>query len=73
MTRSILARFDGEVIVPDEPLEFTAGQRLRIEIETVGADTPRFADLLKLAADLPGVPSDLATQHDHYLYGTPKQ
>ena len=71
--RSILARFDGGVIVPDEPLAFRAGQRLRIEIETVEADTARFADLLKLAADLPHLPSDLASQHDHYLYGTPKQ
>jgi hypothetical protein len=26
-----------------------------------------------LEADLPDAPSDLAGQHDHYLYGTPKR
>lgn len=39
--------------------------------------TPRppapFASLLQFAADLPDAPSDLATQHDHYLYGSLKR
>jgi len=26
-----------------------------------------------LAADLPDAPPDLAAQHDHYLYGSPKR
>jgi len=73
MAQSILAEFDGSVIVPDEPLHLSPGQRLRIEIQKVGSDEPRFADLLKLEADLPDAPSDLAGQHDHYLYGTPKR
>ncbi|NQT37759.1 MAG: antitoxin family protein, partial [Planctomycetes bacterium] len=45
MTRTVLARYDGQVIVPDEALELPAGQRLRIEIQTVEADSPPFADL----------------------------
>jgi len=73
MTRTVLARYDGQVIVPDEALELPAGQRLRIEIQTVEADSPPFADLSDLAVDLPDVPTDLASQHDHYLYGTPEQ
>jgi hypothetical protein len=73
MTRSIVATFDGRVIVPEEPLNLPAGQELRIEIETVDADKPRFAALLQFEADLPGAPADLASQHDHYLYGTPKR
>lgn len=73
MTRTVLARYDGQVIVPDEALELPAGQRLRIEIQTVEADQSPFANLFDLAVDLPEVPSDLASQHDHYLYGTPKQ
>jgi len=73
MSQSFNAHFDGNVIVPDEPLQFPAGQRLRIEIEPVAEDAPRFADFSKLAADLPDAPPDLASQHDHYLYGTPKR
>lgn len=73
MTRSISAHFDGRVIVPDEPIDLPAGQRLRVEIEAVEAADGRFADLLRFAVDLPGAPSDLAGQHDHYLYGTPKK
>jgi len=73
MTRSISAHFDGKVIVPDEPISLPAGQRLRVEIESVEAPGGGFVDLLRFAADLPGAPSDLAGQHDHYLYGTPKQ
>jgi len=73
MPRSISAHFDGHVIIPDEPLQLPAGQRLRVEIEKVEADKPPFADLLQFGADLPDAPSDLASQHDHYVHGTPKQ
>ena len=73
MVQSILAKFDGAVIVPDEPLSLLPGQRLRVEIETIDGKVPRFADLLDLEADVADAPSDLANQHDHYLYGTPKR
>lgn len=73
MVQSILAKYDGSVIVPDQPLAIPQGQRLRIEIETIDADEPRFAELLELGVDIPDAPSDLASQHDHYLYGTPKR
>ena len=72
MTFSVLGHFDGKVIVPEEPIDLPAGQRLRVQIETLGAQSPRFADLLKFAAEVPDAPSDLAAQHDHYLYGTEK-
>lgn len=73
MAQTILAKFDGDVIVPDEPLDLPRGQRLRVELEPIDGDQSRFADLLELEADIPDVPSDLASQHDHYLYGTPKR
>lgn len=73
MTQSIAAHFDGKVIVPDEPVELPVGQPLRIHLELAASPPPRFADLLGFAADLPDVPSDLAAQHDHYLYGSPKR
>lgn len=73
MTRTIRAHFDGKFIVPDEPVELPVGEPLRLQLEWTEPAAPRFADLLQFAADLPDAPSDLAAQHDHYLYGSPKR
>lgn len=72
MEQTILAHFDGKVIVPDEPLDLPAGERLQVRIESASRKRSPFADLLKFGVDLPDAPSDLSEQHDHYLYGTPK-
>ncbi len=72
MTRTITAHFDGKVIVPDEPVQLPVGQPLRLHLE-LAESPPRFADFLRFAADLPDAPSDLAAQHDHYLYGSPRR
>jgi len=53
MAQSILAKFDGGVIVPDEPLALQPGQRLRVEIEPIEANEARFAELLELGAEFP--------------------
>lgn len=73
MKQTIAAHFDGKAIIPDEPLPIPVGQRLRVRVELEDADPPRFSGLLQFAADLDGAPSDLAAQHDHYLYGTLKR
>ena len=73
MSQSIAAHFDGQVIVPDEPVQLPVGQRLRVSIELAEPAPPRFAGLLRFASDLPDAPPDLSAQHDHYLYGTPKR
>jgi len=73
MTLSITGHFDGAVIIPDEPVQIPSGQRVVLEIRSVDAPSAPFADLAQFAADLPEAPSDLAGQHDHYLYGAPKQ
>ena len=73
MTQTIRAHFDGKVIIPDEPVQLPVGQSLRLHLELVEAPPPAFADLLRFAVDLPDAPPDLAAQHDHYLYGSPKR
>lgn len=73
MNKVIAAHFDGQFIVPDEPVELPVGQPLRVQLEIASEARPRFADLLRFAVDSPDIPSDLAYQHDHYLYGTPKK
>jgi hypothetical protein len=73
MTTTITAHFDGQFIVPDQPVEWPVGQSLRLSIESIDAGPGRFADLCDLAADIPDAPIDGSVQHDHYLYGTPKK
>jgi len=87
MTRTLRAHFDGKVIVPEEPVDLPVGQSLSVQIEsreqsrsTARLDAPAenpFAALIDWVKKLPpagdDVPTDLAAQHDHYLYGTPKR
>ncbi|MFO0788763.1 MAG: hypothetical protein U0805_04845 [Pirellulales bacterium] len=70
MSTSFSAHFDGRVIVPDQPVSLPVGQKLQIIVE---AAPGQFSDLAKFASDIPDSPGDLAAQHDHYLYGTPKK
>ena len=64
-----LAPFDGRF---DQPTALPDGTVVRI---FVGSDTPmptlaeRLKDVIGIA---PGLPSDLAENHDHYLHGKPK-
>jgi hypothetical protein len=73
MTIEISAFFDGQVIVPDQPLALPVGQKLQLKVEPIFSKPGQFADLAKFAADLPESPGDLSAQHDHYLYGSPKR
>ncbi|MDP6111974.1 MAG: hypothetical protein QGG53_08900 [Planctomycetota bacterium] len=73
MKESLKAHYDGTVLVPDEPVNLPVGTPLRIQVEVAESGTSPFKDLLEFEADLPDAPPDLAAQHDHYLYGTPKR
>jgi hypothetical protein len=76
------AHFDGQVLVPDEPVELPIGTPLMVSAairrptnEPLGGTKP-LAKLAKLLAEIPPNPDaapDAAIQHDHYLYGTPKR
>ena len=75
---TVTARFDGRVFVPDGPVDLPVGRKVRLVLEPIdGVADPR--PLAALAAALnqlpanPDWPADGAAQHDHYLYGTPKQ
>jgi len=37
MTRAVEATFDGEALIPDEPLDLKPNTRVRVSIETSGA------------------------------------
>lgn len=80
------AHFDGKVIIPDEPANLPVNCALEVHVQPVrdatsarsttsDADRPLAAllDILKEYPENPNWPEDGATQHDHYLYGTPKR
>lgn len=71
--RTIHARFDGQVIIPDEPLDLPPNQALVVQIEPIThtSDPVEESALTWLAAHAlksPTLPADLADQHDQYLY-----
>jgi hypothetical protein len=76
---TITAQFDGRVFVPDGPVDLPAGHRVRIVVDPETAPPASTPPLAGLVAELnqilenPDWPADGAAQHDHYLYGTPKQ
>jgi hypothetical protein len=69
------------VVVLDDPVTLPEGLQVQIEIPARQPD--QFAGdeashtlgqmLLKYAGKAIGLPSDAARNHDHYLYGTPKE
>ncbi len=80
MTRHFRARFDGKVLVPEEPVDLPVGRSLGMSVEETPApsDHTALAKLADWVESLPPVgdddlPTDLAAQHDHYLYGHPKR
>lgn len=75
MARVVTAVFDGQVFHPTEPVDLPVNTEYRLTIDEpeptdAEAEFP-LLKYLKLARPL-GV-TDLAEQHDHYLYGTPKR
>ncbi len=84
---TLKARFDGRVLIPEQPVDLPQGRVLEIHVEDVAPAAPvtngatsgqksTLAALADWAAQLPGSPdspTDGAAQHDHYLYGTPKR
>ena len=61
------------VIVPDDATVLAEGTRVRIS--PTPEETPRpFGDrFAKFKGAVPGLPEDLAEQHDHYRLGTQKR
>jgi len=89
MTITIDATYEQGVLKPSQPLPLREHEVVRVTVEPrsvaeeVGG-TPTvtqpslFEEILALAKELPEevvaqLPTDGASQHDHYIYGTPKR
>jgi hypothetical protein len=75
MSKTVTALFDGRVLRFDAPLDLEPNTRYKITIEpetdvVPGADA---WDVLEHFAGSVDAPPDWASEHDHYLYGTPKR
>jgi hypothetical protein len=75
MSKILTVTFDGSVLRPDTPLNLQQKNK-RYVITIVSEDNnSSTADVWDVLEDLAGTvdaPDDWASQHDHYLYGTPK-
>src|SRR3954452_7724266 len=63
------------VVILDPGQTLPEGTRVKVSVneEAVQAASPLGAALLRHAGKAQGLREDLAAQHDHYLYGTPKR
>jgi hypothetical protein len=66
--------FDGQVLRPETPLDLELNARYVITIhpETVSTQGGSAWDVLERYAGTIEAPPDWSSEHDHYLYGTPK-
>lgn len=66
--------FDGKVFRPEEPVHLEPNTRCVVTIQS--ASVAQTGDAWQLLDEMAGsieAPADWSAQHDHYLYGTPKQ
>jgi hypothetical protein len=61
------------VIVPDDSTALREGMRVRITPADSAEPKPFGERYSRFKGAVPGLPADLAAQHDHYRLGTPKR
>jgi hypothetical protein len=61
------------VIVPDDAAALPEGARVRIIVAPVEKSKSFGERFVQFKGAVPGLPVDLADQHDHYRLGTPKR
>lgn len=76
MGKSVTVLFDGDVLRPDHPLDLEPNTRYQITIGPIEPEPNGSSEnAWQVLSDLAGTvdaPPDWASEHDHYLYGTPK-
>ena len=76
MAITIDATYENGVLKPAQPLPLSENEKVRVTVEP--ACPPIWERIAALADDatpeeLATPPTDGASQHDHYIYGTPKR
>jgi len=75
MVKTVKAVFDGKVFKPKEPVKIKPQTDCILTVETKGrrAAKKNAWDVLKEMSGTVVAPPDWSSEHDHYLYGTPKR
>ena len=74
MSQTVTAVFDGEVLRPDTPLDLEPNARYVLTIQPAPSGSEHNVwDTLEQLAGTVDAPPDWSSEHDHYLYGTPKR
>ena len=75
MSKTLTAVFDGDVLRPDSSLDLKPNTRYVITIESVEQSVASGDawDVLEAMTGTVEAPGDWSSEHDHYLYGTPKR
>jgi hypothetical protein len=75
MNNKVIVVFDGEVLRPDLPLDLAPNTRYLVTIQELPEPLPSIDawDVLEALTGTVDAPQDWSSEHDHYLYGTPKQ
>jgi predicted DNA-binding antitoxin AbrB/MazE fold protein len=76
--KTVHAVYENGIFRPVTPVELPESCEVEITIWGPGEGEgsrplARLAAIARDAPENPALPTDLAAQHDHYLYGTPKQ
>jgi hypothetical protein len=76
MTVTLTATFDGKVLRPEHALNLPKDARFVVSLVRI-PERPEYSenplDILDKYAGSMEKPPDWASEHDHYLYGTPKR
>lgn len=74
MNKMVTVVFDGNVLRPDAPLDLTPNTRYVITIQELKSPSPSGDawDVLEAMVGTVEAQPDWSSEHDHYLYGTPK-
>jgi hypothetical protein len=75
MTQRLNAIFDGQVFRPVGQVSLPPNTRCTVTVQTSASDESP-TDAWQLLDELAGTidaPADWSSEHDHYLYGTPKK
>lgn len=75
MNKTMTVVFDGHVLRPEIPLDLQPNTRYVITIQNAPTSVTQddVWDTLEAMTGTCEAPPDWASEHDHYLYGTPKR
>lgn len=80
MTMTVRGHIRNGAVVLDEPVELPDGMGVEVEVRPLcaapetGESGPTWGEVFRdLTGSVPGLPADMAENHDHYIHGAPER